>query len=137
MTKPHFAEKQEILNAAIGAFMAKQPIPGIKIILTEIEGVLAEAYKAVHNKSAKLPKLLAFAVKSAEEKSGALDTLLFPTAFAEYLQAYTFAGFNPNGPVPQASSRHAVGHGAADAKSYTMARALQAILTLDQLAFYT
>jgi hypothetical protein len=37
----------------------------------------------------------------------------------------------------QAGSRHAVGHGAAAADSYTDARALQALLTIDQLAFYT
>jgi len=36
-----------------------------------------------------------------------------------------------------AGSRHAVGHGAAAQESYTMPRALLAILTLDQLAFYT
>jgi hypothetical protein len=34
-------------------------------------------------------------------------------------------------------ARHAVGHGAALAESYTLVRALQALLTLDQLAFYT
>ncbi|MDP1948909.1 MAG: hypothetical protein Q8L77_15565 [Nitrospirota bacterium] len=36
-----------------------------------------------------------------------------------------------------AGSRRAVGHGAAPRESYTMPRALQAILTLDQLDFYT
>jgi hypothetical protein len=137
MFKPHFAKKEALLRVAIDAFLARQPITTIKIILTEIEGVLAEAYKAVHHKRPKLKTLLAFAVQSAKEKTGAPDTLMFPEAFAEYLQMQTFADFDPEGPIPEAGSRHAVGHGAADSESYTMARALQAILTLDQLAFYT
>ena len=137
MLKPHFARKEDLLRAAVDAFLARQPIPTIKIVLTEIEGVLAEAYKAVHRKRPKLKTLLAFAVQSAKDKTGAPDTLMFPEAFAEYLQEYTFAEFDPDGPAPKAGSRHAVGHGAADTQSYTQARALQAILTLDQLAFYT
>jgi hypothetical protein len=137
MLKPHLAGKEQILRAAISAFLAREPIAAIKIVLTEIEGILAEAYKAIHNRRAKLKTLLAFAVQSAEEKSGAPDTLLFPSAFAEYLRNHTFADFDPSGPAPKAGSRHAVGHGAADTHSYTMSRALQAILTLDQLALYT
>jgi hypothetical protein len=43
----------------------------------------------------------------------------------------------PWGQPEEASSRHAVGHGAATQESYTMTRALQVILTLDQRAFYT
>jgi hypothetical protein len=62
---------------------------------------------------------------------------LFPTAFAHYLRAHTFANFDPEGSPGSAGSRHAVGHGAAASDTYTMVRALQALLTLDQLAFYT
>jgi hypothetical protein len=85
---------------------------------------------------AKLKQLLEFARASAERKSGAPDTLLFPAAFAKYLEQYTFANFDPSAGTGDAGSRHAVGHGAALAKSYTKARALQALLTLDQFAFY-
>lgn len=137
MLKPHFAGKQQILRAALNSYLAGEPIAAIKITLTEIEGILADAYRAAHGKSAKTKELLAFAVRSAEEKAGAPDTLLFPAAFAQYLSAYTFANFDPEGPPGQAGSRHAVGHGAADADSYTATRALQALLTLDQLGFYT
>ena len=49
----------------------------------------------------------------------------------------TFANFDPIAQTGTAASRHAVGHGAASQDSYTMSCALQAILTLDQLAFYT
>jgi hypothetical protein len=62
---------------------------------------------------------------------------LFPAAFGRYLETHTFANFDPASKKGSAGSRHAVGHGAAAQDSYTMTRALQAILTLDQLAFYT
>ena len=50
---------------------------------------------------------------------------------------YTFANYDPDNHAGDAGSRHAVGHGAANSESYTMIKALQVILTLDQLAFYT
>jgi hypothetical protein len=137
IAKPHFAPKAPILKAAVKAFEVEDPIAVIKIILTEIEGVLAEAYRAAYGKGAQIKKLLEFATSSAEQKAGGPDTLLLPAAFAQYLAAYTFANFDPSSPVRTAGSRHAVGHGAADAGSYTQARALQALLTLDQIAFYT
>ena len=84
-----------------------------------------------------LRELLAFAQASPEQRAGGPDTLLFPAAFGRYLAAHTFANFDPVAGTGTAGSRHAVGHGAAAQDSYTMTRALQAILTLDQLAFYT
>lgn len=137
LMKPHFQDREALLRAAIEAYLAGQPISTIKIILTEIEGVLAHAYRAANGKGAKLKRLLAFAVESAEKKAGAPDTLLFPGAFAHYLSNYTFADFDPALSKGNAGSRHAVGHGAAEAASYTQARALQALLTLDQIGFYT
>lgn len=136
--KPHFQVKMPLLKAALDAFGRKEPVAVIKIVLTEIEGVLNEAYRAAHDgKDAKLAELRKFAIDSAERKSGGSDSLLFPAAFAQYLDGYTFANFDPAARDGSAGSRHAVGHGSAAAESYTMARALQAILTLDQFAFYT
>jgi hypothetical protein len=137
LAKPHFAARAELLKAAITAFRAGQPIPTIKILLTEIEGVLNAAHRAAHGKGARLRDLLTFAETSAERRAGGSDTLLFPREFGRYLRDYTFAAFDPASQTGGAGSRHAVGHGAASQESYTMARALQAILTLDQLAFYT
>ena len=138
VTKPHFAAKAGLLNAAITAFRNKEPVAVIKILLTEIEGVLNDAYRAAHSgQGAKLEDLLVFAEASAERKAGGSNTLLFPKAFGQYLREHTFANFDPIAQTGTAGSRHAVGHGAAPQESYTMPRALQAILTLDQLAFYT
>jgi hypothetical protein len=136
--KPHFATKTELLQAAIAAFRNKEPVAVIKILLTEIEGVLNDAHRATHGgQGAKLNELLAFVEASAEHKAGGSNTLLFPKAFGRYLREHTFANFDPIVQTGTAGSRHAVGHGAASQDSYTMPRALQAILTLDQLAFYT
>lgn len=136
--KPHLATRQIVLQAAVDAFNRKEPVAVIKILLTEIEGVLNDAYRhASGGKGAKTKQLLQFATESAERKVGGSDTLMFPKAFAEYLAQQTFANFDPEAGTGIASSRHAVGHGAAPQETYTMVRALQVILTLDQLAFYT
>jgi len=138
LTKPHFAAKAALFEEAIEAFIAQKPASVIKIVLTEIEGVLNDAYRAAHEGAgAKLKTLLAFAQTSAEQRAGAPDTLFFPAAFGRYLEVHTFAKFDPVAQTGTAGSRHAVGHGAAAQETYTMTRALQAILTLDQLAFYT
>lgn len=136
--RPHFAAKAALLKEAVDAFVQKKPVTVIKILLTEIEGVLNDAYRATHGiQGAKLKELLAFAETSAEQRAGGANTLLFPAAFGRFLKAHTFANFDPVEQTGTAASRHAVGHGAAAQESYTMPRALQAILTLDQLAFYT
>lgn len=138
VAKPHLAAKGGLLKEALEAFTAQKPASAIKIILTEIEGILNDAHKTVHcGQGAKIKDLLAFAQASAEQRAGGPDTLFFPTAFGHYLATHTFANFDPVAQTGTAGSRHAVGHGAAAQNSYTMTRALQAILTLDQLAFYT
>jgi hypothetical protein len=138
MAKPHFAAKKDLLKPAIAAFSEKEPVTVIKILLTEIEGVLDNAYRVANGgQVTKLKDLLTFAEASAERKAGGANTLLFPTDFGRYLREHTFASFEPIARTGTASSRHAVGHGTALQESYTMPRALQAILTLDQLAFYT
>nr|WP_210246984.1 hypothetical protein [Agrobacterium tumefaciens] len=136
MMKPAFQDKEKILRPAIDAFTRNEPVIVLKTLLTEIEGVLQSAHRRKHGKSAaKLKALFAFATASAEERAGTGDSLLFPASFVEYLKAHTFDHFDPDA-VGDTASRHAVGHGAAGADSYTQIRALQAILTLDQFAFY-
>ncbi|RWR25347.1 hypothetical protein D2T29_22150 [Sinirhodobacter populi] len=118
--------------------MTRERVLTLKTLLTEIEGVLQSAHRRKHGKSAENLKALfafAFAIASAEERAGTGDSLLFPASFADYLKAHTFNHFDPDA-VGDTASRHAVGHGAAEADSYTQIRALQAILTLDQFAFY-
>jgi hypothetical protein len=60
----------------------------------------------------------------------------FPTIIYDYLNITIFNNFNPllNGKIDL--SRHSTSHGVANAEDYTKIKALQAILTLDQLYFY-
>ena len=137
MAKPHFGGKERLLRSALNNYASGDSVAVLKIVLTEIEGILGAAYRIAHGRGAKRKELLEFAIQSAETKAGQPDTLLFPAAFAHYLKSHTFADFDPVARTGKASSRHAVGHGEADSDSYTQVRALQALLTLDQLAFYT
>lgn len=137
MARPHFAAKEALLKSAIDAFIRGDAVATIKIVLTEIEGVMAEAYRTVHGQSARTKELLRFVIAAAETRAGQPNSLMLPAAFARYLDTYTFANFDPVSQSGTAGSRHAVGHGAAAADTYTMTRALQAILTLDQIAFFT
>lgn len=136
MTQPHFTSKEALLRSAINTYLTNEPAAVIKIVLTEIEGILAAAYRTAHGKSAKTNELIRFALETAAQQAGSTDTLLLPAVFGQYLANYTFANFDPLGPPGTAGSRHAVGHGAADTATYTQVRALQALLTLDQLSFY-
>lgn len=136
MVREHFKERETILRSGVNAFRAQDPVGAIKTILTEIEGVLSDAcFRLTGERTHRMPKLLNFIEQAAVTRAGGPDTLFFPAEFARYLRDYTFAGFEPG--AAKTASRNAVGHGALPADQYTMVRALQAILTLDQLAFYT
>jgi len=132
----HLKARETILGSAIRAFKAKDPVSVIKNVLSEIEGIMSDAYfQEKSERTHRIDKLLAFIISFAEQKVGGEDTLFFPVAFGKYLRDYTYAGFHP-GDVGRAGSRHAVSHGAVASDQYTMTRALQAILTLDQIGFY-
>lgn len=136
MERPTLKVKEAILRPAIAAFKAREPVGVIKILLSEIEGVMASSYFSANGeRTHRIDKLLKFVIETAEQHAGGKDTLFFPVEFGRYLKDYTYVGFAP-GDRRAAGSRHAVGHGAVDAEDYTMARALQIILTLDQIAFY-
>jgi hypothetical protein len=108
----------------------------LKIILTEIEGVLQDAHIGEQGHGASAKELLTYAVDKGIEKAGDPHSLLFPVQFLRYMRDYTYAQFDPKKPEADVMSRHSVGHGGAAPAAYTMERALQAILTLDQLNFY-
>ena len=56
--------------------------------------------------------------------------------FAPSLKQNTYCSFDLMTGTASANSRHSVGHGAAAAKTYTKEKAIQAILTFDQIVFY-
>ncbi|ATG47654.1 hypothetical protein CEW89_08750 [Celeribacter ethanolicus] len=136
MERAHLKERETILRPAINAFKNSEPVTVIKIILSEIEGVMSDTYYEIHGerpyRSNRLPD---FMIELAERRAGGKDTLFFPVEFGKYLKEYTYADFSPND-EGKAGSRHAVSHGRVAGNQYTMSRALQALLTLDQIAFY-
>ena len=136
MSKPHFKEKEAILRSGVKAYKESDWVACLKVVLTEIEGIIVEAcFAATGQRPRKIAKLLDFTVDTATKMAGGKDTLFFPTEFAHYLKHYTYADFDA-GANQQSAARNAVGHGRAKAEHYTQARALQALLTLDQFAFY-
>lgn len=131
---PIFARRRNILRPGLDAFLACQPVLAIKTLATEIEGILQDAHVDVFATSGKMTGLINLAGQQAIDKAGA-DSLFFPADFQAYLQQNIFADFDPIGGAASAS-RHSAAHGAARPEAYTQTRALQLILTLDQLSFY-
>ena len=136
MTHPIMLQKQLIFTSAINAFKNQDYVSTIKIVLTEIEGILCLSYRAKHGKGAKLDKLLSYISELASKKTGDSHTLLLSKDFSQYLKRHTFAPSDARNAIGRAGSRHSVGHGAAGDDAYTAVRALQAILTLDQIVFF-
>lgn len=138
LTKPHFASRAAILKSGLDAFARGDSIACLKTLATEIEGILNDAYRSAHNgHGARIKELLRWVIEIATARAGLPNTLMFPASFARYLDQHTFANFDPATSTGHAGSRHAVGHGAASESTYTPVRALQTILALDQLMFYT
>lgn len=135
MSNPHFKKREGILMPGVEAFIRGEPVTAIKTLLSEIEGILQDAHIAAHSRDAKTSGLIKFAISAATSKVEDDKSLFFPTEFQQYLEANTYGHFDPmKGAVT--ASRHGVGHGAAPPEVYTQVRALQVLLTLDQVYFY-
>lgn len=133
---PTIAERRTVLEPALKAFKNNDPVSSIKNLLTEIEGIIRSAMIAETGSSAKTKKLLEFAIEKGISKAGTDLSLFFPKQFLQYLKDYTYANFNPLKPDTKTISRHSIAHGSAPGEVYTAKSALQAILTLDQIAFF-
>jgi len=134
--EPLLADRKDILQRALEAFDRGDAVSCLKIILTEIEGILQRAHIGERGTGASAKELLAYAANKGIEKANDSNSLLFPLQFQRYMLECTYAHFDPKNPAANVMSRHSVGHGGASPAAYTKERALQAILTLDQLNFY-
>lgn len=138
--KQVFQEKRDILQAGVNAFLRgdkEDNISCIKTLLSEAEGIMRLQYlkDAGKGKSVKVQELLTYILEKGRKKSGSDSSLFLPAKFFEYLRDVIFAQFDLE--ADQVSlSRHSSSHGVAKTESYTSARALQAILIIDQLYFY-
>lgn len=136
MAHPLLGSRQLVLGSALEAFRRGDDVATVTIVLTQIEGILNDAHRRAYGRGARLPKLLHFVANAGELKAGSPDTLLFPQSFRDYLTGSTFAQSDARTGRGSPGSRHSVGHGTAGEDAYTRTRALQAILTMDQLVFF-
>ena len=140
--KPLFQKKRGILQAGIDAFLQGTEggyINCIKNLYMEIEGIMQVLYFEDNEEGTRsIQKLLDHLKAVAKGAVDAENSLLFPQYFLEYLTGSIFKEFdlaNSAGNTTELS-RHSASHGVAEVDVYTPARALQALLTLDQIYFY-
>jgi len=135
---PLFQAKEEIFLAGIDSFglgTHRGAIACLKVLYSEIEGLIRIACSTDKNIAKPTFKDLERYVDEKGRQNFDTDSLAFPDAFYRYVKDHVFASFDlATGDIPL--SRHSSSHGVADAATYTRAKALQAILTLDQLSFY-
>ena len=137
-----FQEKRELLQAGIDAFLGRTKsdyINCIKTLYTEIEGIMRLLYFKETGKGSRIgqKEFISQLIAIGERYTGAdSDSLLLPQQFLKYLTENVFANFNVDTGMVDLS-RHSVAHGAAEGNEYTSERALQGILILDQIYFYT
>lgn len=134
--RPSLAPRRGILEPALEAYKRGDWVLSIKTLLTEIEGIVRDAHIVDVGSNAPVKDLLQYAIDQGVKKSGGETSLFFPKEFLKYLRQHTFGHFDPIAQTGVLDARHGVSHGAAKAEAYTQARALQAILTIDQIGFY-
>ena len=136
---PLFEEKRELLQAGIDAFLRRTKsdyINCIKTLYSEIEGIMRSLYyQDSGERTRNIQKLIDRLIEVGERRIEDEQSLLLPQYFLNYLMESIFKEFDPTtGEVDL--SRHSALHGVALGEDYTPARALQALLTLDQIYFF-
>ena len=137
--KPLFQEKQELIHAGIDAFLGGTKsgyINCIKTLYSEIEGIMRSLYlEDSGERTRHIQKLIDRLIEVGERRVEDDQSLLLPQYFSRYLVENIFKEFDPEtGEVDL--SRHSALHGVALGEDYKPERALQALLTLDQIYFY-
>lgn len=133
-----FSSKRNLIGAGISAFFANTSdgnINCIKSLIPEIEGVIRLSFHRENGKSPSTAELKIFLAGKAKQRFSSEDSFGFPGLFADYLNEVIFKGFDIEKDIVELS-RHSVGHGVATEEMFTRARALQCVLTLDQIYFY-
>lgn len=135
-----FKDKQSLIEAGVNAYLHDNNdgfINCIKTLSSEIEGILRFHYlsETGRGNKVKLQDLLQHIIEKGRTKSGSDYSLFLPLPFFMYLKDSVFANFNLES-SKVGLSRHSSSHGVAKAGDYTKMKALQMILTLDQICFF-
>jgi hypothetical protein len=136
---PLYLNKKALLQAGIDGYLRNTQegfISAIKILYSEIEGILGLLFLSENEKyTNKSAELLQFIKEKGQKRTAGYESILLPDIFCSFLQESFFPQFDLlKGDV--ALSRHTSSHGVAGEGTYTKARALQAILILDQIYFF-
>jgi hypothetical protein len=135
---PLFEDKRKILEAGIEAYLSATDagyINCVKTLYSEIEGIIRIRYIEEKGNNPTFMELVDFIKQKAEGKFGPQKSLGFQDVFYRYMKETIFQKFNlTTGQVEL--SRHSVSHGVAEQTRYTRTKAIQAILTIDQMYFY-
>ncbi|HLX13044.1 MAG TPA: hypothetical protein VKS81_09545 [Bacteroidota bacterium] len=138
---PVFHDKKPLIEAGITSYNLNTDegfINCIKNLSSELEGVLRLQYFQDGGKGdgVKVPELIAFIIEKGKQHTVSESSLYFPQYFLNYLRDIVFAGFNiESGDVYL--SRHSSSHGVAEPNKYTRDKALQFLLALDQIYYYS
>lgn len=136
--KQLFKDKKEIIEAGINSFLQNDKngfITCLHTLYPQIEGIMGFDYFNVNGKKPSFRELKDHIKQKAESKFNTVSSTGFPTEFYEYLKKTVFENFDlATGKVDL--SRHTTSHGYANADDFNKAKALQAILILDQIYFY-
>lgn len=105
------------------------------VIYPQIEGIIGSDYINKYDKKPDFSQLIKYIKQKAEIKYNVASPISFQNEFYKYLNETIFEDFDiKTGKVNL--SRHTATHGYANAEDFNKAKALQAILILDQIYYY-
>ena len=137
-SKKQFQDKRELIEAGISAFLQGTNSGYINCINTlypQIEGIMGLEFYKAHGKKPNLKELKEYFRSKAKNRFSSEESLGFPEYFYEFLDKDVFQKFDlSTGKIDLA--RHSSAHGYAKQKDFTKAKALQALLILNQIFFY-
>lgn len=137
---PVFEQKKIIIEAGIKAYLEGSEtgyINCIKNLSSELEGILRNAiYQDIKKGDhIKVADMLEYLKNQGIKIFGSGFSLSLPEPFVDYLKSVIFLDFSV-GKGGIELSRHSVNHGVANSEKYTKYRALQLILSLDQIYYF-
>ena len=135
---PAFRDKRAIIEAGLNAYKeggAEQVINCIKNLVSEVDGIVRLHFHRSMGRRPSMSEFMAYVLDLGRDAYPSSGSLAFPELFRDYLERFLFRAFDIEGGMVELS-RHSVTHGVAEADEYTRKRALQVILSLDQIHHY-
>jgi hypothetical protein len=136
--KKQFQDKRELIEAGISALLEGNNSGYINCINTlypQIEGIMGYEFYKKYGKKPSFKELNLYIRSKAKNRFSSEGSLGFPEYFYEYLNKNIFQNFDlATGEIDL--SRHSSVHGYAKPEDFTKAKAIQALLILNQIFFY-